>query len=217
MTFIATYPPLGQVTLLKDPSVAIHAVVQVPSEAAAVPWELSLWYSIGDGGEWALAEFIPDEPDIRPTDLHDANRTTTRLYFTAKLAVTSSLYFTVKYRQGAGEQEWRWVRNEQGSDDGVLVVEERPTRVADAEDLPDLIQDLNPDLKWRSHMSQSPGTRLWSVEAGVEGTREDESAVVDIPLGIPWGRFLRYGVTDSEQCSLWPSGTSPVFVRVCQC
>jgi hypothetical protein len=219
MACIATYPPLGQVTLLKDPTVAIHAVFEVPPELASEAWELCLWYSNGDGREWAATEFTPDTPDVRPTDFHKANRTRTRLYFTAKLAVDSFLVFTVKYRQRAGEHEWCWVRNEQGSDDGIVVVEQKPTREGDPEDLPDLIQDLNPNLKWHSHMSQSPGTRLWSIEARVDAAKEDESAVVDIPLGIPWGRFgrfLRYGLTNVEQCSRLPSGSSPSVVRACQ-
>ncbi|KAK4129196.1 glycoside hydrolase family 36 protein [Parathielavia appendiculata] len=190
MAFLATYPPLAQVTVLNDPNIAIHAVLEVPPETATEPWQLSLWYCNGDGGDWALIEFMADSPNAIPTDLSGTNETATRLYFTAKLEVASSLTFTVKFRRG-GKHEWRWVRTEQGSDDGIVVVEQKRQGV-ESEDLPDLIQDLNPDLRWQSHMSQSPGTRLWSIEATVDGANEDESAVVDIPLGIPWGRFFRW-------------------------
>ncbi|KAK4032813.1 glycoside hydrolase [Parachaetomium inaequale] len=189
---VATYPPLGQVTQLQGSDVAFHAVLEVPSELSAEQWQLALWYSNGDGAEWAEAEFVPDQPDARPTDLHEPIGTTARLYFTAKLTVHFSLIFTLKFRQRAGDEEWRWVRNEQGSDDGVVVIDQKPTREGDPEDLPDLIHDLNPDLRWKSHMSQSPGTRLWSIEAGVDGAKEDESTFAEIPLGVPWGRFLRW-------------------------
>lgn len=188
---VVTYPPLEQVTQLQDSNVAVHAVLEIPRELAAEQWELALWHSDGNGGEWAEAEFMPDPPENRPTDLHEANETTARRYFTANVVVNSSLTFTVKFRQGPGDDTWRWVRNEQGSDDGVVVVNQKPTRDGDHTDLPDLIQELNSDLKWRSHMSQAPGTRLWSVEAGVDGAQEDESAYADVPLGVPWGRFLR--------------------------
>ncbi|KAK4097948.1 glycoside hydrolase family 36 protein [Parathielavia hyrcaniae] len=192
MPFVATYPPLGQVTLLKDPGVAIHAVLEVPLEDAAEPWQLSLWYRNGDGGNWALADFEAGSPDGLPTDLNDRDGTATRLYFTAKLEVASSLTFTVKYRRGAGKHEWRWARDDQGLDDGIVVVEQKQAQMGDLEDLPDMIQDLNTDFRWQSHMSQSPGTRLWSIEATVDGANEDQSAFVDLPLGIPWGRFLRW-------------------------
>jgi hypothetical protein len=190
--FIATYPPLGQVTQLHDPGVRFHAVLEVSNEAAAAsPWQLALWYLNGDKGEWTEAEFLPDPPDTQPTDLHEAKAGKLRLFFTANLSVHGSLRFTVKFRQGAGDHEWRWVRNEQGSDDGVVVIEQTLTQEGDPEDLPDSIRFLNRDLKWQSHMSQSPGTRLWSVEAGVDKAKEDKSTFVTVPLGIPWGQFLR--------------------------
>jgi hypothetical protein len=188
---VATYPPLGQVTQLQGPDVAFHAVLEVPSELASEQWQLALWYSNGDGAEWAEAEFTPTQRDARPTDLHEPIGMTARLYFTAKLTVHFSMTFTVKFRQRASDEEWRWVRNEQGSDDGIVVIDQKPTREDDREDLPDLIRDLNPDLKWKSHMSQSPGTRLWSIEAGVDGAKEDESTFAEVPLGVPWGGFLR--------------------------
>lgn len=192
---IATYPPLGQVTQLQNSNVAIHAVVEVPHELRTEQWKFVLWYSDGNEGKWTGAEFTPDLPDNRPTDLHAAKETTARLHFTAKVAVHSLLTFTVKFRQGTGEgedeDEWQWARTEQGSEDGIVVIDRKPTRDDDAEELPDLIQELNPDLKWKSHMSQAPRTRLWSIEGGVDGAKEDESAFADVPLGIPWGRSLR--------------------------
>ncbi|KAK3309920.1 glycoside hydrolase family 36 protein [Chaetomium strumarium] len=193
--FIATYPPLGQVTQLHDPSVRFRAVLEVPNEAAAAsPWQLALWYLNGDKGGWTEAEFLPDTPDTQPICLHEAKEGKVRLYFTANQAVHGSLRFTVKFRQAAGDSEWQWVRNEQSSDDGVVVMEQKLTQEGDPEDLPDLIRFLNRDLKWQSHMSQSPGTRLWSVEAGVDKAKEDESTFVTVPLGIPWGEFLRWFV-----------------------
>jgi hypothetical protein len=189
--FIATYPPLGQVTSLQDSNVTVHAVLDVPRELAGAAWQVALWHAEDNRVEWSETQLLASPPDARPTDLHEANEGMARLYFTAELAVHSLLTFTAKYRQGSDASEWRWAKNEQGLDDGVLVVDQKPTRDSDPEDLPDLIQDLNPDLRWRGHMSQSPGTRLWSVEAGVDGATGDKSAFAEVLLGIPWGRFLR--------------------------
>ena len=188
--FIATYPPIGQVTRLQDSNVTFHAVLDVPRELSTEPWQLSLWHSNGDGQQWTEAEFLPCPPNLRPSDLDGANETTARLYFTADVPVESSLSFTVKFRQGQ-DHAWRWIRDELGLDDGVVVFDQGPASEAERDDLPDLIQDLNPNLKWKDHMSQSPGTRLWSIEAGVDAAKGDESAYANHSVGIPWGGFLK--------------------------
>lgn len=188
--FVATYPPAGQVTQLQSPSVVFHAVLEVPCELAAEPWQVALWHSAGQEGEWSETEFMPGSADLRPAELHEPKDGTARLFFTLRLTVRSALSFTVKFRSGP-DHVWRWIRDDLGVDDGMVVVNENPTRESGPEDLPDLIRDFNPDLKWKKRMSQSPGTRLWSVQAGVDGAKDDESAFAEIPLGVPWGRFLR--------------------------
>ncbi|KAL2271316.1 hypothetical protein VTJ83DRAFT_687 [Remersonia thermophila] len=206
--FVATYPPLGQVTQLQDDNVTVHAVLQVPAAPdAAELWQLALWYLADDGdgdgdgrGSWTETEFVPSPPHSRPVDVHDAGEGTTRLYFRADVTARSSLSFTVKFRHrssGTGDGDasdggWRWVQSEQGSGDGVVIIDRRPTRDDDPEDLPDLIHDCNPALRWRRHLSQTPRTRLWSVEAPVDAARHDVSAVAEVPFGFPWGRFLRW-------------------------
>jgi hypothetical protein len=189
-TFIATYPPLGQVTRLQDSDLTFHAVLEAPRELAAESWQLALWHSTGDTEEWAEAEFLAGSPGSGPSDLHEASDTTARLYFTAKLAIQYRLNFTVKFRQGP-DHEWLWIHKELGVEDGIVVVEKKPTAEGDSDDLPDLIQDLNPDLKWKSHASQSPATRLWSIESGIDAAKEHESTYADVPLGVPWGQYLR--------------------------
>jgi hypothetical protein len=191
VALIATYPPLGQVTQLQDGDVTFHVALEVPFELKNEPWQLALWCKNGDGPEWIETECIPSQPDAQPTDLHQPARMTGRLYFTAKLVVHSSLTFTIKFRQRADNGDWCWVRDEQHSDDGVVVINQKPTQEGDPEELPDLIRNLNPDLKWKSHMSQAPRTRLWSIEASVEGAEEHKSTFHQTPIGIPWGRFLR--------------------------
>jgi hypothetical protein len=189
-TFIATYPPLGQVTQLEDSAVVFHAVVEAPRELAAEPWQLVLWHSNSGDEDWTETELVPAAPDSRPSEFHGVDGALTMLFFTTRVAMKSSLNFTIKFRQNP-DHDWQWVRNEQGSDDGIVLINQSPTREDGPDDLPDLIQDLNPNLRWRSHASQSPGTRLWSVEAAVDGAKEDRSTYAEAPLGIPWGRFLR--------------------------
>ncbi len=75
--------------------------------------------------------------------------------------------------------------------DGTIIIDGKPALELTSDNLADLIRDLNPNVKWKAQMSQCPGTRLWSVEASVPGVKDDISTELDIPLGVPWGGFLR--------------------------
>ncbi|EGZ77960.1 glycoside hydrolase [Neurospora tetrasperma FGSC 2509] len=109
------------------------------------------------------------------------------------LSPQSTLNFTIKFRQGP-DHDWRWVRNEQGLGDGYIVVDVGAPEGSDDEDLPDLIHGLNPSLKWSPHLSQCPGTRLWTIEVPVDGAQDDDNSTFShVPLGIPWGGFLSKG------------------------
>ncbi|KAK4447603.1 raffinose synthase Sip1 [Podospora aff. communis PSN243] len=189
---IATYPPLEQVSQLHGPEVTFTALLEVPAQLAAEPWELALWHSSGGGkaGEWVETKFLRDEKGLREGELHGSSDDLERLYFTTDpVPVRSTTSFTVKFRQGL-DHDWRWIRDEQGIGDGVVIVEGSADEKE--EDLPDLIRGLNPDLGWRSHMSQCPNTQLWSVQASVPGVAGDTSAFADVTLGVPWGDFIRW-------------------------
>ena len=188
MAFISTYPPLGQVTQLKGGVIEIVAVLEVPQFLENAPWQLALWHS-GEGGEWVETPLTLSQHG-NPSSLQLSNDKLSRLYFTTRLSIQSSLSFTLKFRQQS-EHEWRWIRDEQHVGDGFIIIDGKPTLEVISDNLSDLIHDLNPNLKWKSLLSQCPGTRLWSVEHPVNAVENDKSALLDIPLGVPWGKFLR--------------------------
>ena len=165
-------------------------MLEVSPELATEPWEVVLWHSQSEGVVWTESPFSPAPVNSFPEELDVGRPTTTRLFFTLELPVSTPLTFTIKYRQGA-THEWFWVRDELGLDDGVVLPGLNQFQANGTQDLPDLIQDLNPDLKWRSHPSQTPATYLWSIEAKIAAAR-DESACLDLPLGKPWGHYIRY-------------------------
>lgn len=193
MASVSTYPPLGQVTQLKSGDLSFVAVLEVPESRGNDPWEVALWHSGTSGQEqeqeWTEHGLAPSGQDQAPSAVQASNDTS-RLYFAGKLSVQSLLNFTVKFRPGP-DQPWRWIRDEMSMGDGSIVINDGLDENDAKTDLPDLIQDLNPDLKWKSLMSQCPGTRLWHIEAPVAASQNDQSAIADIPLGIPWGGFLR--------------------------
>lgn len=191
MVSVSTYPPLGQVTQLKSEAVSFVAVLEAPQGQGSEPWEVAIWHSVASGKdpEWTEHGLTPSGEDQVPSTLQPIGDAP-RLYFAGTLSVQTSLNFTVKFRPGPGHP-WRWIRDEQGMGDGIIVINDDLDQKDTESDLPDLIPDLNPDLKWKSLMSQCPGTRLWDIEAAAPASQNDESAVVDIPLGTPWGSFLR--------------------------
>jgi hypothetical protein len=189
---IAMYPPPEQVSQLKGPDVTFTALLEVPRQLAAEPWELALWHSSADGedGGWVETKFSRVEKGLGDGELYGSSGEVKRLYFTTgSVPVRPSVSFTVKFRQGL-DHEWRWIRDEKGMGDGVVIVDGSADKKE--EDLPDLIRQLNPELKWRSHMSQCPNTQLWSIQAPVPGATGETSAFADLPLGIPWGGFTRW-------------------------
>lgn len=189
MVFLAIYPPLGQVTQLACQDVTFQAILEVPQNEASQQWQLALWYSPRDNSEWMEAELVPVNSDTHLTQIHGPVDKTTRLFFSAQLSIPVSAAFTVKFRIKG--ENWRWVRNEQGVDDGVIIIDQKPTDESDPEDLPDLIHGLNPDLKWESRLSQSPATRLWSIEVEVPKAGDGDAVYIETEIGVPWGQFLR--------------------------
>lgn len=192
MASVSSFPPLGQVTQLKNGDVEFIAVLEVPESDGSSPWEVALWHSKAsdEGEEWVEHRLSPSGPDAVPSTLQAATGNS-RLYFGGKLTIESNLKFTVKFRAGP-DQEWRWIRDETGMGDGIVIVNDNLDQKDTETGLPDLIQGFNPDLKWQSHLSQCPGTRLWSVEAPVDAAKDEDSTIVDVPLGVPWGGFLRW-------------------------
>lgn len=187
--YICTHPPLGQVTQIDKSTTVFTALLEVDASRAADPWELSLWHS--EGKQW---QEVPMEPlrssEAHPTALQafktSSEPALTRLYFTTPLAIHLPTNFTIKFRGGAG-QSWKWVKDHQGTADGIVMLKSVTSQDAISSELGDYVQGLNPVLKSKNYRSQSPGTTLWSVEAAVKAAEGDKSAIENIKFGLPWG------------------------------
>lgn len=110
-----------------------------------------------------------------------------RLYFTTPLAIHLPTNFNIKFRAGPN-YSWKWVKDHQGTIDGVVMLSTVTSQDAISSELADYVADLNPILKSKNYRSQSPGTTLWSVEAPIEGADGEKSAIKDIKFGLPWGK-----------------------------
>jgi hypothetical protein len=193
--YISTYPPMGQVTQIDQSTSVFTALLEVDKSRAADLWQVSLWHS--EGKEWRECPMDPvRNASAHPTSLQSAKpvfgSSLHRLYFTTPLAIHLPTNFTIKFRNGS-DQSWKWAKDHQGTQDGVVMLKAVTSQYAISRSLEDYIEGLNPVLDSKNYRSQSPGTTLWSVEAPIEPADGEKSSIKDIKFGVPWGqgKFLR--------------------------
>jgi hypothetical protein len=187
--YISTFPALGQVTQIDKNTTVFTALLEVDESRALDPWQVSLWHS--EGKEW---QEVPMEPlknaSSRPSVLQKRSNhfgsALKQLYFTTPLAIHLPTSFTIKFR-GNSDQSWKWVRDHQGTQDGIVMLKSITSQDAISSNLGDYVEGLNPSLKSKNYRSQSPGTTLWSVEASIEAADGEKSTIKDIKFGLPWG------------------------------
>lgn len=186
MAPVQSYPPLGQVTVVQTRNTSLTIVLEVTAHREKEPWEASLWTSV-DEGEWREVKLGRTEGHLEPQMLQKQPAASTFLYFSGHLSLRKSAKFTVKFRSSA-DKAWRWIRNEEGLDDGTILLQS-PGLLSDSSQ--PRIPDLNSEWEVISEISQSPGTRLWSLQCPIQGSTGKDSSVRDIEVGTPWGLFLR--------------------------
>ncbi|ROW14847.1 hypothetical protein VPNG_03820 [Cytospora leucostoma] len=186
---VSTWPPLGQLTQVQKARVAFIAVLEVPVDQAKQPWEVALWHSTGEGSDWTETILSPTQKTT--STLQQPNGSISRSEFEGDISVQSLLDFTVKFRSGP-DQPWRWIRDEQGLGDGIVILSSDLTTSALPDDFGGILQGHDPNLTVKSIQSQCPGTRLWALKATVQGATGDDSTFADINLGLPWGGFLKW-------------------------
>ncbi|KAM0262871.1 hypothetical protein ACHAQJ_001462 [Trichoderma viride] len=183
---LQSYPPLSQITPVgSSDGVSFTALLEVPKFRAEESWEVALWHSV-DGEDWTEAAVPRIKSGEAPQALHAESEVVSRIYYATKLSFKKALRFTIKFRHSSDEP-WRWIRDEQGLEDGHIVLLPAPS---ESDDLINLMPGLNTAWKVTSRMSQAPKTQLWSLETVVPPGENDLSSFTDIQIGTPWGSFL---------------------------
>lgn len=186
---LQSYPPLGQVTTITGGN--IELTVALDSQARQKHssdqlWRVALWYS-SDGEPWTHLDLEPLQKHLNPSLTQSWDSSTSLYYFSASLVVTNSCRFTITFRCG-DEEPWKWVHDETGLDDGLIIVTDAS---AASDDLLTRIPDLDETWTRRSLMSQSPRSRLWILEHAVSPASKDTSTTWACRIGSPWGSYLR--------------------------
>ena len=184
------YPPLGQVTQAGAGSQSFTAALEVPARSGPNSWEVALWFC-SDGSEWKELALKRPEASHKPQTLQaDSSAAASVVYFTGSLPLSNSITFTLKFRSNEDEHSgWRWIRDEQGLDDGFIVATSPASAMVIS--LRDAIMGLNLEWAVTEHMSQAPRTQLWSLKTIIKKADGDTSTFKDLDIGTPWGTYLR--------------------------
>lgn len=188
---VSCYPPLDQVTQIEGPDVSFFVILHVEHKQAHASWQLCLWHSHACH-EWQETPLSRAAASDAATVFFNASEDSkVPVCFRASLRLPSSpLEFTVKFRAGS-DLPWTWVRDVQGSQDGVVIPRPPRSLTKTASDLSHVISGLNPQLAVKSVLSQAPRTELWTIEAVVAAASPQASSYADVTLGTPWGGSFR--------------------------
>ncbi|KAI2472617.1 glycoside hydrolase family 36 protein [Annulohypoxylon bovei var. microspora] len=187
---ISSFPPLGQVTQLKDQDFQFTALLAVDNDLADDLWEVAVWHSSTDD-DWTETLLKPIPTGHSLLSLQTVKESETLLYFSASFSVSSLMNFTLKFRN-AHNQPWKWCREISDSTDGVVLVNPANPLITMDTSLSNIIHELNPELRVNTATSQTLNTQLWTIKASVSPAEDDHSAYSDVDLGTPWGGALRY-------------------------
>jgi hypothetical protein len=192
---VATYPPLGQVTRVSSRTVTFIAALDISVDEGESPWQVAIWHSTTADrmDDWQQTLLEPIRESRAPVvSLQNRDTKKRRQQYSGVVNLEISFGFTVKYRSGP-DRPWIWVRDTGGVGDGTIIINVDVNGSQVPENLDDIIKDLNSELKVKRLSSQAPQTKLWSLEASVPAAQGDDSAILDVPLGIPWngGKYVR--------------------------
>ncbi|KAM0329229.1 hypothetical protein ACHAQA_004529 [Verticillium albo-atrum] len=186
---IQSFPPLGQVTQVQRGRVSFTVILEIPQSRRDESWQVALWQS-SDGNDWIETSTYSTPSDAAPKSIGLPSEGIAQLFFSATVEIQGSLQFTLKFRHGKNEP-WRWTRDELGLGDGHILVNTLSARTL-SDNLGDHIKDLDPAWDVQILSSQAPRTRLWSLQAAVPASKDDQSSTLDLPIGIPWGQPMRW-------------------------
>ena len=183
-----SYPRLDAITSVHKGDQPITVVLEVPHYFAKEQWEVEVWQS-SDENDWSALNLRRLHDDDQPIDLQGDSPNASKLSFQGTLSFESSVQFTLKFRYG-DDQPWAWARDEYGLDDGYVVLSHIAS-CSTASDIANLIPNLNKEWAVSSLLSQSPGTKLWSLKTDIPSSKDNVSAFKDLDIGTPFGSFHR--------------------------
>jgi hypothetical protein len=186
---LVSYPPLNQVTVVREKNVKFSVLLDVPAaEAAAGSWQVAVWLSLG--GEWKDLNLSPvtDQEKSVVTSFKPASPSADIVVFEGQAEVSNTCLFTVKFRHG-NSSPWQWVRDQWGTENGTIIFNSAKSPEDCPGNLPLLIKNLDPVWHWSSVGSQTPKTSVWTLTAPIGCGSGSSPVDKEFRLGVPFGGY----------------------------
>lgn len=163
----------------------LKVVFQVLLEAdQSRVYNLELWHNASGNESWSALAFEALPQPIRDAS-HTPAKSRSKHWFKAKLPRASEkrpIKFTIRFR-ATGDEGWKWVRDQTGTDDGCLIFQS-PISAASAK-LSNYFENLSKDLNIEGGRSDTPETTVWTVTAKAAPAEGEKSGYSGHVLGHP--------------------------------
>jgi len=170
--------------------VTFNVLVETDLPRGDQDWEVQLWHNLHDPLKWEGHKLEETKAKFTVTQTEHASGLRRR-WFTTALKGTSSplrpVSFTLKFRARPSDA-WQWVQNQSGTHDGRLLYQ--PSAVK-GKNLSDYIYNISSELDIKSENSDTPHTRLWSLQMKAKPAKGNESGITECTLGLP-ADFVRW-------------------------
>ena len=185
---IATFPPLGRVTIVPPSRKQFEFTVVLESSTSLPeqPWEVAIWYDhstcYGTSGEdWRALPL--QKVDTNPTVLFDSRNTKLHRYTfegnlptpfptAARTYKGRKVSFTVRYRINP-DAAWTWVKDNFATGDGELILQPP----VDPNYLGGSPVELDRGWHTRKLPSEAPEARLYSLESSTTIPYSEDNAI----------------------------------------
>lgn len=146
---------------------------------------MQLWSNVSDRDNWSAYDLESSRDNVYEVQTPSI-KTHPKKWFGATLPAKHPSHpvgFTIRFRS-KGDQGWKWIHDQSGAEDGTLIFQSPVDEIA-PRDLKECFDGLSSDLKIEQVQSDTPDTRLWSIEASAASAKGEQSGISTHILGAP--------------------------------
>lgn len=190
---VSCWPPLGRSTIVSRHDDGVEFTVLLETTAASLSErdepQLCIWHNHNGHSDWAdlPLKLMPGAEDVVLFNTSQ-KKGIARRWFSAKLSGLpkhgQSVSFTVKL-QVDKKQDWRWIKDTTGIEDGELHYQTHDFTKHSSHDLKHWFDGISSDITVHSERAETDNTHLYSLTAPISPAKGEDSGYQHHQLGIP--------------------------------
>lgn len=181
---VISSPALNSDTRLRGSNI-VYFNVYIESESLSVEWEAQLWHDSFGEEVWKSLWLEKPKHACSFVDPEQRSSKLKRNCFEGSLSAlkrsSNVLHFTIRFRKSSAEA-WRWVNDENGFQDGRVIIE--PAQVLQP-DIKDYLRGLDSELSIDCVESEAPDTSVWSISGKTFACEKEHSSFTFYSVGEP--------------------------------